>query len=862
MNDSSYQPKDLIFDQAAQDKLISGIRKLSAAVKSTLGPRGNTVLIESLNHTSGMTVTKDGVTVAKSIDLLDPVENLAAKLLKQAADKTAISSGDGPQPLYANVLTPTGWTTMGNLCKGDEICGTDGTTQTVLDVFGKGDLEIYEVVFADGRIVECSGNHLWSVTNSWGVAKTLTTEEMSKRVVRINNQGQRQYMNYVRQSVVDFAKNPKAVLDPYLIGLLLGDGSMSGTGSIELSIGKAKEHIINKIKLPQGMSLSIRYYENKNYFRIKITGPGPDGRLIKDYLNDMGLFGVKSATKFIPDEYLYAPIEDRRMLLQGLLDTDGYVNSKNLFEFSTISDTLADDFQELITGLGYAFNRHIHHRSKDEGSYSDKSIHRISQLVGYKYGSKIVDIRPTGVFTQMRCIKVSNEDHLYITNGYIPTHNTSSSVVLTEAIIEAGLEHIKISMNRTKVLREIEKVKQDIVGAIKAVALPVNDKMLEQVAVISANNDKRIGHIVASTYLEVGREGVVTVEKSKSIETYAEITNGIKFNRGWTSRLFINDQGREECQFEDALVMVCDTEITNILHIENVLKPIIQNSQKLLIIGNVSPNVLNTFALNVTRNGVRLCVVAPPSFGYRQNELMEDIAVAVGAKYFSEKTGDDLSLMRYEDLGRASKITVSESSTIIIKNDVNEQAISERIASLTQARTNASTKQEKDFITERIASLSGGVGVIYAGGVTDMEQKELYDRIDDAVCAVRSAIEEGVVPGAGKCLWDIALALSSDVDDLSPERIAALLIMVEAMQAPMMQILENGGEADKANDESLTTPGYGYDLSGEVYCDLIRQGIVDPAKVVRNSIENAVSVATTILSTNAIVTMARSYETK
>jgi len=263
----------------------------------------------------------------------------------------------------------------------------------------------------------------------------------------------------------------------------------------------------------------------------------------------------------------------------------------------------------------------------------------------------------------------------------------------------------------------------------------------------------------------------------------------------------------------------------------------------------------------VMKNNLKLCAVQPPSFGYKQHELMQDLAVSVGATYFSEKTGDDLSQIGYADLGHAAKVVVSRDSTIILKSElkVNSEQVQERVAQLWEAHAQAKKKADKDHLLERIASLTGGIGVIYAGGNTDLEQKELYDRIDDAVCAVRSALEEGILPGAGKALFELTVPIDDNMPD--EEKVAAI-ILNEAMMTPLVQILDNGGVSLEKVYSEVHPSGHGYNLKTGEFGDLIKMGVIDPLKVTRSALQNAVSVATTILSTNAIITMARTYEAK
>jgi chaperonin GroEL len=438
---------------------------------------------------------------------------------------------------------------------------------------------------------------------------------------------------------------------------------------------------------------------------------------------------------------------------------------------------------------------------------------------------------------------------------------TTTAIVLTEGLVLSGIEHILTTHNRTEVLRNLVDISDKVVDKLRKRSKRITSTMLADVASISANNDREIGKIIAEVYKDVGKTGIVTVEKSQNDDTYAETTLGLKFDKGYLSPMFINDAKKDECVFEDTMIMVADMEITNILQIENILKPIVSEGKKLLIISPCGQNLINSLAANVVKGNIKVCAVAPPSFGYKQHELMQDISISVGATYFSEKTGDDLSIINFGDLGHAAKVIVSKDQTVIIKSDArtDQKIIDERVSQLWEAHKNANKKNEKDFLLERIASLTGGIGVIFVGGQTDLEQKELYDRVDDAVCAVRSALEEGILPGAGKALLEESAALVID-EDKSSEYNAAVSILKAALMAPFLQILSNAGlkAADIYKDGAAE--GQGYNLKTREFGDLIKMGVIDPLKVTRCALQNSVSVAVTILSTDAIITLARSYE--
>jgi chaperonin GroEL len=448
---------------------------------------------------------------------------------------------------------------------------------------------------------------------------------------------------------------------------------------------------------------------------------------------------------------------------------------------------------------------------------------------------------------------------------------TTTAIVLTEALVKHGIDKITADDNKTEVLREIVKETEEVIKRLQEKSTPVSDKMLKDVAVISSNNDQEVGTIIADTYKAVGTNGIVTVEKSQNSDTTFETTKGIKIDRGYSSHLFVNNHKKDECILEDVHVLVSDSEINNILSIEQVLKPIIADNKKLLIVAPCSQNVINTLAANVMKNNLKLCTIIPPNFGYKQHELMNDIALSVGATYFSEQTGDDLSLMTFQDLGRASKVIADKDNTIILKDKdhVDDKAIKERVDQLWDAHKITEKKVDKEFIMSRIASLTGGVGVIRVGGNTDLEQKELFDRVDDAVCAVRSALEQGILPGGGLALYDQGVYLNSEEakkGHVDKSKLIANAILGDALLCPMLQIHTNAGL--QLTDDSGKSISYfgnmdqGIDVKSKKMGNMIKMGVIDPMKVTKVALQNAVSVAVTILSTNAIITMARSYESK
>ena len=423
---------------------------------------------------------------------------------------------------------------------------------------------------------------------------------------------------------------------------------------------------------------------------------------------------------------------------------------------------------------------------------------------------------------------------------------TTTSIVLAEAIIDAAEMYIKDGDNVTEVIREINSIAERIDAHLKKKSKKVSGRRLIDVATISANNDRKVGEMIAGAFEEVE---MVTVENSMNSDTYVDIIKGMRIERGYTSKYFVTDQKKQECVMENPYVLITDHEISNLANIENILKPIVAQAKPLLIIGELSQNVLNTLNVNALQGKIKVCNILPPNFGYRQKELLEDLAVALGGTYFSDDTGDDLSVIQLGDLGRAAKIVVRKDMTVIMHAEEMGDTITDHVDVLKKVVWTTERKEDRDFLQERIANLSGGIGVIHVGALTDIEQKEKRDRIDDAVCAVQAAIEGGILPGGG-------IALLNSMGLVDSESVASNIVK-HALFAPFNQILENAGRDGAFTVKDLGRDGVGYDVRNDKIGDMIKMGIIDPANVTRNALENAVSVATTIMSTSSIITNVR-----
>lgn len=427
---------------------------------------------------------------------------------------------------------------------------------------------------------------------------------------------------------------------------------------------------------------------------------------------------------------------------------------------------------------------------------------------------------------------------------------TTTSMVLAQAIIHEAMDHIEPSDNLTQVLRDIQEASIEVLEKLDEMSVEITDDKLESVATISANGDTDTGAIIADAYSKVGLTGVVTVEPSKDALTYSEIINGMKIDRGFTSKYFVTDHKKQECVLDDPYILVTDQTISHINDIFPILEFVFQENKSLLIVGELEENALNTLNANKIKSKLKVCTITPPQFGYKRHQLMQDIAHAVGAKYFSEQTGDNLAMVSIDDLGRAKKVISGRFNTLIREPG---GLVDERVAELQDQLRVEPSEIEKAFLKERIANLGGGVAVIYVGAQSDIEQKEKKDRVDDAVCAVRAALEEGILPGGGVALKDVALATHKEKGDGNKGE----HILMHAMLAPMNKILENAGMRPGDVDMDMMKEGVGINVVNMAMANMMDIGIIDPTKVTKEAVRNAVSVATTLLSTDTVITNIR-----
>lgn len=421
---------------------------------------------------------------------------------------------------------------------------------------------------------------------------------------------------------------------------------------------------------------------------------------------------------------------------------------------------------------------------------------------------------------------------------------TSTSVILTQAIVAEGIKHIAAGVPPIEIKRAIDLSVTKIINYIKAIATPISDKDIQHIATISANNDPEIGELVAEAIKQVTKDGVITMEESKTRETYIETVDGIQFNRGCLSNYFITNEDNQECVLENPYILVTNKKISSINDILNILKPIAEQNKSLLIIADdYDSEVITTLAVNHLRAGLKICAVKAPSFGESKIEYLNDIAVLTGGKFTTLDI--DLNTISIEDLGIANKVTVTKESTTIIGGSGSRDSINQLISIV---KNQIEKDPDNKSLKERLAKLAGGVAILHIGANSEAELKEKMDRVDDAICATRAALEEGIVTGGGVTYLQAQSTL--DMTNLGDN------ILYKVLQFPIRCICENAGiAADVVINTILsnTNINYGYNALTNKYMDLRDAGIIDPAKVARVALENSASVAGILLTSGCVI---------
>lgn len=434
---------------------------------------------------------------------------------------------------------------------------------------------------------------------------------------------------------------------------------------------------------------------------------------------------------------------------------------------------------------------------------------------------------------------------------------TTTATVLAEAIYTEGLRNVAAGANPLDLKRGMEKGLKVVVQEIAKQSKKVEDRHeIAQVATISANNDAEIGEIIAQAMERVGRDGTITVEEGKGFETELDVVKGMKFDRGYLSAYFITQPEAQECILEDSYVLIYEKKISSIKEILPLLQAVAESGKPLLIIAeDVDGEALATLVVNRLRGGLKICAVKAPGFGDRRKAMLEDIAIVTGGQYISEEIGLKLESTTLNMLGRVKKAVMTKDHTTLVEGAGTKAAIQERTGQIKRQIEESTSDYDKEKLHERLAKLTGGVAVINVGAATEIEMKEKKDRVDDAQRATAAAVEEGILPGGGTAYIRCIPALNKLANTLEGDEKTGAKILIKALSAPLRQIAENAGQEGSIILQQVETlpEKHGYNaLSGE-YVDMIAAGILDPTKVVRCALENALSVAAILLTTEAIV---------
>ena len=434
---------------------------------------------------------------------------------------------------------------------------------------------------------------------------------------------------------------------------------------------------------------------------------------------------------------------------------------------------------------------------------------------------------------------------------------TTTATVLAQAIVSAGLKNVTAGASPIDIKRGIDKAVAVVVESIKAQAETVgNDyEKIEQVAAVSANNDRVIGKLIADAMRKVSKDGVITIEEAKGTDTTIGVVEGMQFDRGYLSPYFVTNAEKMECEMEKPYILIYDKKISNLKDFLPILEPAVQTGRPLLVIAeDVDSEALTTLVVNRLRSQLKICAVKAPGFGDRRKEMLEDIAVLTGGFVISEEKGIKLEQATLEMLGSAEKVTITKDNTTIVNGAGDSQAIRERCDQIKAQISTTKSDYDREKLQERLGKLSGGVAVLYVGAASEVEMKEKKDRVDDALKATRAAIEEGIVPGGGVAYIRAIPALENLKGDDADET-TGVEIIKRAIEEPLRQICANAGKEGAVVVQKVREGkgDYGYNARTDVYEPLHAAGVVDPAKVARVALENAASIAGMFLTTESVI---------
>ncbi len=434
---------------------------------------------------------------------------------------------------------------------------------------------------------------------------------------------------------------------------------------------------------------------------------------------------------------------------------------------------------------------------------------------------------------------------------------TTTATVLAQAIVRDGLRNVAAGANPMDLKRGIDKAVAAVVANIKEQSEVVGSdyNKIEQVATVSANNDPEIGKLLADAMKKVSKDGVITIEEAKGRDTTIGVVEGMQFDRGYLSPYFVTDTEKMECAMENPYILIYDKKISNLKDFLPILEPAVQSGRPLLVIAeDVDSEALTTLVVNRLRTQLKICAVKAPGFGDRRKAMLQDIATLTGGLVISEETGLKLEQATLDMLGSCDKVTITKDNTTIVNGHGDSQAIKDRVNQIKNEISNTTSDYDKEKLQERLAKLAGGVAVLYVGAPSETEMKEKKDRVDDALCATRAAIEEGIIPGGGVAYIRAQAALDNLKGDNADEN-TGIQIVRRAIEEPLRQIVDNAGLESSVivNEVRKGSGDYGYNARADKFEDLKATGIIDPAKVTRVALENAASIAGMFLTTECVI---------
>ena len=433
---------------------------------------------------------------------------------------------------------------------------------------------------------------------------------------------------------------------------------------------------------------------------------------------------------------------------------------------------------------------------------------------------------------------------------------TTTATVLAQAMVHEGMKNLEAGANPIVLRKGMKKATDNAVEAIRAMSSKVNGK--EQIARVAAvsSGDEEVGQMVADAMEKVSNDGVITIEESKTMQTELDLVEGMQFDRGYISAYMATDMEKMEAILDDPYILITDKKISNIQDILPVLEQIVQSGARLLIIAeDIEGEALTTLIVNKLRGTFNVVAVKAPGYGDRRKEMLQDIAILTGGQVISEELGFDLKETTMDQLGRAKSVKVQKENTVIVDGCGDKKAIEDRIAQIKKAIEETTSEFDKEKLQERLAKLAGGVAVIRVGAATETEMKEAKLRMEDALNATRAAVEEGIIAGGGSAYINASKEVAKLTEELEGDEKTGAKIILKALEAPLHQIAANAGleGAVIVNKVRESDPGVGFDAYAEEYVDMVSKGILDPAKVTRSALQNATSVASTLLTTESVV---------